>query len=344
MFRLALSLFISSTMAAPRAKPRAASLADARIIVLHGPEQFLVQLRTEDVKAALRQQHGAFDLVQYAGTTPAADVLDECRSLGLLTAHKLVIVNDADQFVKEANRPLVERYAAQPAPGATLLLRASRWYAGKLDELIAKVGLLAPCAEMSPAEAIAWVVENSPKRHQAPIDRAAATRLVERAGPDLGRLDAELGKLAIAADAGQPITSALVAELVGRSREEEVWAVQSALLSGDPEQAVGRVRDLIEVSRHAPIRVAWSITDLARKLHTASRALRQGAAAPDLARGLRLFGDAVRVLDVARATPPDHALALFRAAVQADSRGKSGLGDPARTLERLAVQFCRPRA
>ena len=58
--------------------------------------------------------------------------------------------------------------------------------------------------------------------HGNVFDRAAATRLVERVGTSLARLDAELAKLAIAIEGDPPaITEELVDRLVPPSREEQ---------------------------------------------------------------------------------------------------------------------------
>lgn len=327
---------------AKRAPSSAGPLSAAtRIAVLHGPEVFLRQLHTQKLREALVAAHGEIQTFLFDGqSAAAADVLDECRSFGLMASHKLVIVDNADQFVKEANRALVERYAESPSDGATLVLRADKWNRGKLDAMIEKVGAMVECQPISEAAAVSWAIDRSAKRHDAEIERGAAELLVERLGADLGRIDTELEKLATAAGQGKTVSAALVAEFVGRSREDEVWGIQSTLLSGTPTEIMARVRDVLEVSRQPPVLVSFAFVELARKLHGASAAIRGGARPFDLTKPLKLWGSmAEAVLGAARSVEPSAAARLYASCVESDARQKSGLSDPDRAVRTTAVRF-----
>lgn len=315
------------------------------MVLLAGKELFLHGEHTERLREALREAHGEVDVVRYDGATvePAA-VLDECRTFGLMQQHKIVVVDQADQFVKETHRPMVERYVTSPSDAATLVLRAETWHKGKLDAMIEKCGIIVRCEPVTSGEASRWAVARCAKAHGTTLEPEGASLLVERLGTDLGRLDSELAKLALNAmtPGGKPgqVTAALVGELVGRSREEEVWVIQSALLSRDPAVAIGAVRDAIEVSRHPTVLVSWACVDLARKVHGAAQGLAAGARPFDLVRGLRLWGSSQEaVLSAARRVEPRRAAALLREAIRADVRQKTGVGEPQRILEALALRF-----
>lgn len=314
---------------------------DTLIAVLAGPEAFLRSLYTAKIREELTKAHGEIDTFQFDGqSAPAADVLDECRSFGLMASHKLVIVDNADQFVKEANRPLVERYAEHPTENATLVLRSDKWNKGKLDAMIEKVGVIIDCQPLSDAAALAWATKRCEKERRASLDRAAGQLLIERLGTDLGRIDSELEKLATAAGEGGTITAALVAEFVGASREEEVWAIQGSLLSGDPSRTLAHLRDALDVSRQPTVLVSFACLDLARKLHGASAALAGGAAPGSLMKPLKLWGPTLdAVTNAARRVPHAAAASLLADCVKADVRQKTGLGDPGRTLEVVALRF-----
>jgi len=333
-------------MAKKAAEPTASLGLSTRVALLHGKEAMLRQLHTQALREALTKAHGSVDTVTFDGASAsAADVLDECRSFGLIAGYKLVIVDHAEQLVKEATRPLFERYCEALAdagdPGATLLLRAETWRPGNLDKLIVKVGTIIKCEEPSRDEAIAWTARRAKKEHRCELEPAAAELLVDRVGANLSRLDSELGKLAAAAGEGA-ITTQLVAYFVGASREEQVWGIQSSLLSAPPEEALQHLRYILDVSRQPTVLVSWALVDLARKVHAASRALRQGARPGDLFKTLKLWGSSGEaILGVARRLEPAAALALFRDAVQADVRQKSGLGDAELTLERLVLRFAQ---
>jgi DNA polymerase-3 subunit delta len=311
-----------------------------RIVLLHGKDAFLRLDLTAQVRRALAEAHGEVDVVSFDGQTAAvADVLDECRSFGLMQQHKLIVVDNADQLVKEAARPLMERYAEKPCDDATLLLRAERWNPGNLDKRLADVGVIVKCDGVSASEAVAWIGANCKARHRAAIDRAAAQLLVDRLGADLGRIDSELGKLAVSA--GDKITADLVAEMVGLSRQEDAWSIQSVLVSGDPTAIVRQLRLVLEnAPRDAHIPVIFAYSDLARKLHGMAVATQQRMNPQAAAGKLRLWGPARDALtNLAPRLRPGRTRALLRACVEADQGLKSGLGEPSRVLERLGLRF-----
>jgi len=317
--------------------------ADQRIVVLIGKEPFLLGEYTAQLRGLLEKKYGEVDQVRFdsqaSGATLAA-VLDECRTFGLMAGHKLVVVDKAEELIKEDARPLMERYAAAPCDAATLLLRCDTWHKGKLDALIEKVGAFKPLKDATPAEAAAWLLKRAARRHEAEMSKDAADLLVQRLGCELGRLDSELAKLAAFAGQGRPITRAHVIELVGRSSDEEAWVVQSVLLRGDPAASLRTLRELSELSREPVQKTMWATIDLARKLHGACRGLRAGENPWNLVRKLRLWGDSQEpILAAARRIAPAAAAELLNAAVAADRRSKTGLTDPERALEALALGF-----
>lgn len=305
--------------------------------------------RTAELRGALEQRYGGVDVFTFDGKSASpAEVLDECRSFGLMSGHKLVIVEDAEALVKSDDeggravmsaRKLFERYAESPCDGATLVLRSGAWRPGNLDKLVEKVGAVIECKPPTDVEAQKWVVERAAAHHKAELQADAAKMLVLRVGPDLSKLDSEVGKLA-AASGGKPITAALVNEFVQPTREEAAWNIQQTLLSSGPEEALAHLRYVLDVSRHPPQLVMYAFVDLARKVHAASRALAQGGNPQTIARTLKLWGSSMdAVLGAARRVTPDRALRLLRECVQGDVRSKSGFGDVERTLERLVVRF-----
>ncbi len=333
----------------PGAKSDSTLDESCRIVVLHGEEAFLRGLYTDRLREALSKAHGEVDVVTFDGATAsAADVLDECRSFGLMAAHKLVIVDHAEQIVKEDNRALFERYAQAVAEageaGATLVLRADTWRAGKLDAMVQAVGRIIECDAVPVDKAVEWAVTRCRKEHGGEVERAAAERLVERVGTDLARIDSELGKLSAAAGTTggkpNPITPALVAEFVGRSREEEVWSIQGVMVRGGPGAALAALHDALEVSRHPPALVFFAMADLARKLHACAHAARAGANFFQVRGSLRLWGPGGEaIFGAAKAIAPARARGLMESSIRAMVRDRTGLGEGSRTLEMLALEF-----
>jgi DNA polymerase III delta subunit len=97
---------------------------------------------------------------------------------------------------------------------------------------------------------------------------------------------------------------------------------------------------MLGVSRQPEVLVLFAVTDLARKLHGASRGLRAGQNESALAKSLKLWGEASRaILDAGKRLQPRQTLAFFRSCVRADLRSKSGLGDIPRSLEALTIEL-----
>ena len=326
-----------------------------RILVLHGREPYLIGEVSRRYVDVLSEHYGNVARFEFDGErVELADVLDELRSLALFEPHKLVILDAADAFLADVGRGAeaaaggttrqnprrraLEAYAENPLPHASLLMRAATWRPGRLDKIVARVGAVIKCEPLREPDAVRWCVDACTTRHGATIDRSAARLLVERVGTGLGRLDCELAKL-VAFVGSRSIGPDDVRELVGRSREEQAWALQSAIMSGSAAQACTKLRDLMEISRIEEALVTWAITDLLRRIHTASQLIRQGQREQNFLQSLRLRwppGD--RILDVARRTEPAPIGELLGEAMKTIQRMRSGVGNPARNLEVLTVR------
>lgn len=324
-------------------RAKASSLdASTRVAVLCGGEEMVKRLRLQELKAALVAEHGEIETFGFDGRTATlADVLDELRSYSLMQTYKLVIVDDADEFVKR-HRDAMERYAENPVDHATLVFRSTTWNRGNLDKLIEKVGGIVKCETLKAAEAQAQIVRRAEAEHGVTLPPTAAGLLIDRLGADLLKLDQEVAKLALMAGPGGTIEPRLVEQVVGRSSEEQAWVVQDAVLealqSGSPREVLAKVHELVDLAGQADVLVTYFVADLVRKLNVALLARRAGVAEPLIARQLKLWGPRQHAfMGVVRRLEPGRAARLFDRAVAADARAKSGLGEPLRNLECFCV-------
>ena len=314
-----------------------------RIVVLTGKDSFTRVERSRQLHAALAEKFGSIDRFEFDGASATlAQVMDELRSYGLLSQHKLIVIDNAESFIgAEDRRRAMERYAENPQQESTLLMRAGlRWNSGKFDKLVeASGGAVIKCEAPTDQEAIRWCGARAEKHHGAQLAAGSAELLVEKIGPDLARIDTEIAKLAAAAGEGKPISRALVAEFVGLSREEQSWGLQSILIREGPRAALIKLNDLVRVSGVPEVMIGWTIIDLLRKAHDAARLIDDGQNEFAIAKQLKLWGDAqVLVCRAARALGTDGAAALLAESVRTDARTKSGLSsDGTRTYEALLV-------
>lgn len=332
-----------STGSRGAAKGAATTLdASMRIVAIHGKEQLSKRQKLAELREALAAEHGELDSYQFDGTTAAlAEVLDELRGYSLMAGYKLVVVDQADEFVK-THREALERYAQSPVDHATLVLRAETWNRGNLDKLIAKAGAIIKCDELKPADATKWLVERVSSEHGTTITRGAAQMLVERIGAKLEALDAEAGKLALMAGPGEPINEKLVREVVGKGSDEQAWAVQEAILGamqrGSGGAAVEALHEIIDLSGQPDVLVTYFVADLMRKLASVEAMRAQGIPDHEIGKALKLWGPRQQMIStVLNKMGPGKALHLLAEVLRADARSKSGFGTSRRNLEGFCV-------
>ncbi len=327
----------------PATKPEPIT-RETRILLLTGKDAYLQSAYLDQLKALVAEQDAPSDVLKFDGErADPADVFDECRSMGLMAQHKIVVVDNADQFVKGDNRARVEKYAQSPSESACLVLRAGTWHKGKLDKMIGEVGVHMKCDAIGELDAIRWSIARSEKQHRRVIEPGAAELLVERLGPDLAHLDSELAKLAAACADGGSIDHALVEQFVGVSREQNVYDIQLLALTAPPEKTLAKLRDIL--ANDAPIRVRFALTDLAKKLHASARWMEDGRHGQPPKIWPHSVANAV--MGAARNAPPRAFADLLTKTVEADYSSKSfskssvkaQLESETRTLEILILRF-----
>ena len=317
---------------------------DTRICVLHGPDDMQKRLHLQALREALEKAHGAIEQHQYDGKSATlADVLDELRSYSLMQTYKLVLLDQAEEFVK-THRAALERYAAEPVDHATLVMRADTWYKGNLDKQIAKVGAMVECKEPGPEQARRWLVERAEQVHHCTLTPDAATLLVDRLGTDQLMLDTEVGKLALMVEPGAPITPELVQRSVGRGNEEQAWVMQEAVLAGLAQRSAApmlrKMHELVDLGGQPDVLVAYFVIDLVRKLNVAMQMRQAGIPQAQVLRELKIWGERQRPFTAALSRlDPRRAATLFDQAVTADAHSKSGRGEVMRNLEAFCVRL-----
>ncbi|MCC6907681.1 MAG: DNA polymerase III subunit delta [Phycisphaerales bacterium] len=315
----------------------------ARVVILHGPENYLRTEHLRTLREAIETQRGEVDVLHFdGGSAAAADVLDEARSLGLMQQYKIIVVDEADEFLKRGeNRRSIEHYTESPVESVTLVLRAGAWNPGKLDKMVESVGRVVKCEPLEPPMAISFCIQRCAKRYGCTIDPRAAGLLVERIGASLSRLDTELARLSLMTEtAGGVIDVDLVTEQIQLSREEKAWEVQNALLTGDGATALGKVIELMTISRLDPVPIFYAMTDLSRKIYAARRLFDAGQNERVVCSQLRLWGPSVSaLLSAARRCTATDLAELMRECLRAVHRPRQSLGTSERAVEQLAVRF-----
>ena len=156
-----------------------------------------------------------FSLTAFEG--PAAelrDVLEELATVAMFGQRRLVVVEEADEFISRYRADL-ENYVARPSPTAVLALEAASWPSNtRLYKAVAAEGLAIDCTAPAAAQLARWLGGWAKQNHAVELPQAAAEMLVETIGAELGLIDQELAEMAPMAEKGK-IGEELVARMVG---------------------------------------------------------------------------------------------------------------------------------
>jgi DNA polymerase-3 subunit delta len=232
-------------------------LKDARpaippVVVLQGSQRHLKQSVLSRLRSLVINDDEA-SLTRFAGKdADLQSVADELRTVSMWGDRRLVVVDDADEFVSK-HRAGLEKYVESPAKKSVLTLDVHSWpKTTRLAKHLAKSGLDIECTELKGALLSKWLIDTARDTHQAALHRDAAALLIELVGEELGLLDQELAKLAAYVGSQKPITSDDVRGLVGGWRTETTWAMADAVRDGRLPDAFAALHQLLAAGEAGP--------------------------------------------------------------------------------------------
>ena len=247
------------------------------VVAVFGDEPFLARLVVVALKdRVLGTTDADFSLSTFDGD--AADwrtIADELSTVAMFGGgRRLIIVEDADDFVSR-HRPQLEDFVATPRATGVLVLVVKTWSsATRLAKAVAECGWPIECKAPSEARLVKWLVSRAKDPHQAALEATAAEALVELVGAQLGLLDQQLARLAVSVPPDQPITAELVQETVGGWRTKTAWEMLDAAAGGDAPAAFDQLDRLI-TSGEQPIALLAQMASTLRRFATATRAVEQ---------------------------------------------------------------------
>jgi len=237
--------------------------------------QVLLGLR----QAVLGGDEGDFSLTTFEGrTAELRAVVEELTTISMFGSRRLVVVDEADEFVSRY-RPQLEDYVARPGRSGCLLLEVKSWPATtRLYKAVDAQGLAIDCSSPAGVKLTKWLGEWAKQTHKIQLSINAAEMLVELIGPELGLLDQELAKLALMTDSDKKITPELIQKAVGGWRAKTTWEMLDLALDGNVAEAVRQIDRLLS-SGEAPIGLLGQISASLRRLAAATRLILQAEAA-----------------------------------------------------------------
>jgi DNA polymerase-3 subunit delta len=231
------------------------SLADAALVVMQGGERHLksasLALICQQTLDAPPDQ--ALGLTRYPGKDlEFRTVRDELQLVSMFSDRKVVVVEDADDFISEY-RSQLEAYADKPSRRALLVLDVKSWRKNtRLAKKVDADGLEIDCGQLEGARLNSWLVQEAKELHQKALSRDAAELMMELAGTSMGLLSQELLKLATYVGENPRISPEDVRTLVGGWKAETAWAMIDAIRDGKPGAALNCLSKLLYAGEPAP--------------------------------------------------------------------------------------------
>ena len=274
-------------------------------------------------------------------TAELAEVLDELRSFAMFGSGKVVAVRNADEFISRFREQL-EDYVAKPSDSATLVLRVASLPSNqRIYKAIGKTGEVVAC--QPPKDLKGWIVRRGRSHHQLTIRVEAADLLADLIGDDLGRIDNELGKLALgklsSSSAGSELSADEVGDSVAFGREREMWDLTNALAGGDPAEAVRRWRQLVQGDSSAEFRAVTWLCIWLENVRKALAMLRRGDNAFTIGQALRIWPREMqqKFVETVKSLGEGGRKRAVDLLAEIDYQTKTGVGDAAGNVERFLL-------
>jgi len=293
----------------------------------------------------------ALALTEYDGTQKEdqggpvfAAVMDDLATLPFLADRRVVVIRDADMFIS-ACRNKLENYLKAPSPTGTLILECRSFPKNtRLCKAVAPAGgQLHECKKLTGKDVVDFVFAEARARNKR-IDYPAAARLVELTGPEQGALAAEVEKLSLYAADRPSITEQDVAELVGQSREEKIFAVMDAAATGRLTDALRLWHQVLATDPGAVYKAVGGMAFVVRRWLAAHQMLADGLPLGAVAPKVMMWRRERELATLLRRLPPHRMREILAAICSLDSQAKLGTRSIEAGVEALLLELATSAA
>ncbi len=317
------------------------------IVVIYGDEDFQKAKILHAVLDRLLppEVDRAMALCEYDGTQgeeqggPAlATVMDDLATLPFLAKRRVVVIRDADKFIT-THRQRLERYFDAPAPTSTLVLVCRSFpKSTRLYKAATACGYLRECKRLNHRGLIDFVIGAFAEQGKQ-LDPAAAARLVDLVGTDQGMLSGEVEKLCLYVGDRSRVTTDDVAELVGLSREEKVFAVMDAAALGRPARALELWHQVISSDPAATFKAVGGIAFKLRSYLNAHQLVGEGLPVRTVAPKVMMWGRERELQSILRRLPIGRLERTLAGLADLDAQAKVGSRSIEHGVEALLLRI-----
>jgi DNA polymerase-3 subunit delta len=318
----------------------------APVYLIHGEETFLKEEAVASLREAVLGQGGAEQspwslTVLEGGVTTLAEILDEARTLPMLSQRRMVLVKDAERIREPEAEPLKE-YLRNPSPSTCLVFTAGSKpdFRKALFRALQELGKAVEFPVLKGASVPKWIRDRVRGRG-AEIDAEAVALLEALGGPDLFRVDQELSKVLEFLSPSRKITAEALGETLGTAAAGSIFELAERVGAGEMAEAIRLLRGLLAEGEE-PTRLLFLIARQMRILILGKSLVKQGCQDRDLGQALGippypfLLDKTRKLID---RFPEDAGAPSLRRILEADRALKGGGGKGPAILERLVLDL-----
>jgi DNA polymerase-3 subunit delta len=246
--------------------------------VIFGEDPFLLSKECEKLlDAVLGSEDRSMALYEpRANEAQASDVLDELRTLPFLASKRVVLIKDAEPFVRGSANALMS-YLDDMSPSGVLILMVNSWdKRTRLHKKFKNTGGLIEVGRMYSNQLPGYVTSYAQQTHAIRLDGQTSRFLVELVGDDPGRLCREMDKLAVYVAPRKTVSPQDIESLIGHNRMFDAFGVIDSVSVGQMGPAISRIRNMFAADKNAEYSVIGAFGFHFRRLFRAKAMMSRG--------------------------------------------------------------------
>lgn len=266
------------------------------VVVVFGPQRYLQSLVIDRMTGVVRNrestdsgagdEEGAFAVTLDGARAGWVDLVDQLNSRSLFgDESKLVLLRDADDFIRNHREKLEDFLGGRKAGDVPLVIAPTSWAAGtRLYKQTVKTGWTIQCdLPTAPSTRSAgpdlarigkWLMARAGSFHGFRIELDACRLLFELCDEEFGRADQELARLALYVSNNEVVDRKMVQSVVGGWRSQTMFEAIDAAVDGQAAHALQLIDRLLMAGEH-PLslfgQLAWSLRRYALALRILDR-------------------------------------------------------------------------
>jgi DNA polymerase-3 subunit delta len=233
----------------------------APIYFLMGEESYYIDMISDYIESnlLLDEEKGFNQVVLYGKEVSIQDIISYSKRYPMMAERQVVIVKEAQNLIKTIEQ-LVD-YVKNPQPSTVLVFNYKYKTLDKRKALyksLSKSAVVFDSKKIYEDKIPSWI-QNFLKSKQITITPKAALILSEFLGNDLSKIANELNKLVIVVGPGKQVTSEIIEENIGISKDFNNFELQKAIGNLDHKKAYQIVNYFSQNQKQHPFVLTISI-------------------------------------------------------------------------------------